>query len=1378
MDHQLVPEFILCQAAQERYAGAFPAVCLFVDLAGFTPFTTSLMHHGAEGAEVIADVLRALFEPLIEIVYAQGGFIAAFAGDAFKAIFPTTTPAVYQQALSAAWQIHQTMQRQPTQTTRFGDFHFTLKISVVDGLVTWGIWQATPTNGLAMRQQATYFFAGEALDRCLEVDSFAPAGTVVMTAAVHAQLPQALVKVIPSGQYYQLMAVDQSWLVHRPPLPLVPPSSLVPRTEQFFPAALLQSTTVGEFRQVVTVFVNLQRLPTAQETASFQQRLLQLLNQYGGHLGLVGRIGITDTGCTLLLFWGAPTSYENNLQRALHCLCDLRSALPMALRASITQQLVYAGFVGAARREEYTCYGASVNVAARQLAMAQWGEILLDTHAARQAQSDFAITERGWYLLKGLDGARQIFQLGQPHPTVAHSVYPVPMIGRQAALAQLWRAIQPLRQGRFGGVVTVVGDAGMGKSRLVYEFQQQLQQGKATPATTPATTHSQPLTWFSCQTDEILRQPLNPFLTFLRSYFQQSAHQSELTNQTLFDARLDQLLTTIADRPLATELDRTRSFLAALLGLYWEGSLYQQVEPQLRAENTLTALKTFIKAESLRQPLVLYLEDIHWLDAESALFLEKLTHNVDPFPFLLLLTTRSPAGTAMQPAAIYPVLALPATPQTTIHLAALQAQEMGQLATHWLAGPVTPAVIDLLVDRTAGNPFLAEQLLFYAQEQELLSWSAQGWQLRQDATALAAIRATPLPATIHMVLTARLDRLSPLVKEVVQTAAVLGQSFDRRVLAAMLPQHAAVLSPIVTAEQADIWVASDNDPTRYLFRHALLRETAYTMQLRAQQRTLHHRAAQAIAQVYPQDLPLHYAELVYHYHHSEDWEQERRYAQLAGDYAANHYDNEKAITYLSRAWALTAESAWAERYALALKQEAIYNLLGQRQAQAQILEVLHSLATKLQDNRTGQEVRLRQAYYLRVIGDYEAALTVVQQLLAHNRLWQDQVIEAKSYHSWGRILSQQGHTQAALPKLEHALTIARRLGNRQGEGDSLYDIGHIYQARGHYALAVANYAEALIRYQALGHQRGEINCLLMFGVIANEQGNYPAAHQHYRQVIARARAIGWRYAEAYSLTNLGNNNFDIGDYEAAYTCHQQALEICREIGDQEGEAISLDTLGLIWQHLGHAARARTHFEQALTIQRQISDQRSEGFTLTHLGHTLYALGDCQAAKAIFQQAYALRLELQEESHAIDSLAGLARSALGQNQLPQALAYIDQCITWLQTQGTDGLEFPVLAYLIGYQVLRSAAQANLVAREQARALLTEGYALLQSRAAKIQDDLLRQQFLEAVWFNRALIACWQQELSAFENPTALALTVVGSPEQPEYAVWDYRLTNGR
>ena len=547
-----------------------------------------------------------------------------------------------------------------------------------------------------------------------------------------------------------------------------------------------------------------------------------------------------------------------------------------------------------------------------------------------------------------------------------------------------------------------------GKSRLLYELKRRLAFPLAQREGESSTVGiREKANWFHCPADEARRRALYPFRYFLRAYFEQDLPKQTLSQKKArFAQRLAALIAGTPDPGLQFDLKRGESFLGALIDLHWPDSLYEQVEPQLRHENSLDALKTLFLAESQIQPVIIELEDAHWLDEESTRFLRYLTRPVNGNPLVVIAACRQPLPDDWLERQ---------TPSQTIQLSTLTTNQMRQLAEVQLAAPVSFTLAELVTDRANGNPFFAEQLLRYLQDQNLLAPGESG--------LVSTVTNGRIPTNIQAVLVAYLDRLLPDIKDIVQKAAVLGQEFDLPVLALMCSTTPGVEQKVQAAVREAIWLSLT--ATHYLFRHALMRDAAYEMQLRARLRELHRLAGQALEQTFADNLIPYYAELAHHYRQAEDIEKERHYVFLAGEQAAAQFANTRAEAYFSRALELTPPTDDANRYDLHLHREAVYNLQGNRDAQRQDLIALEALADKLADRSKRAEAALRWANYAETIDDYPTAITKVQQAI---KLAEGQALhfEAEGYFLWGVALYKQSRNEAAHPRLEQALTLTRK----------------------------------------------------------------------------------------------------------------------------------------------------------------------------------------------------------------------------------------------------------------------------------------------------------------------------------------------------------------
>lgn len=1273
MTHNLVPKFILQNRAEGRLNGRFPAVTLFVDIHGFTSLTTTLMRRGKSGAEAIANVLAALFPPLVHIVYQQGGYISGFAGDSFKAIFPLIDEPmpdiIYERAVSAAWKIRNRMAGHATYTTPFGSFTFNVKASVAAGEVVWGIWQTTPTHKIDdTDQRNAYYFEGGAFSQCLQADSFATAGDVLLTDGVYTAVSRRrTIKALPVASFWRIQSVTRkasaiTRITRKPQIA----DNYSQITNQFFPHKLMPDNR-GEFRQVITIFINLQSMPDP--TAPFVSLFFRLLNQYDGYLCRVGRIGDQDAGGTLLLFWGAPISYESDLERALTFAHKLRRGSSIPLRMGITIDMAYAGYVGAAQRNEYTCHGSYVNLAARQVVLGDWGDILLDQNTAEMAAEHFNAEPIGRFALKGFRRKRAIYRLHKEQPETGDPFYYGTLVGRDTEMRQLQQAIYPLTRGQFAGVTTVIGEAGIGKSRLVHTFLDGLALNwKAYDNEESAGIyHHSPLVLL-CRTDDIIQHSLNPFRYMLRLLFNQRNEGDEQDNKARFNSRMDELIADTAVPTIQKELARTHSFLGALINLFWPGSLYEQLDPRLRFENMQAALKTLLLSLAAHQPIILYLEDAHWLDKDSLNFLQQLMRNIEDIPFALFITTRTPLPDSFFDDD-------PPIPQTVITMRSLPQTDIAEFAVDVLKQPVTPSLLTKLIDRTDGNPFFMEQLLLYWRENNLLRQTQAGLAVVDDADAI--------PADVRSVLSARLDRLRQAVKNVVQTAAVLGRAFEVNVLSIMLQEDHQLPEKVKAAEKAEIWSAITE--VNYLFKHALLRDAAYEMQLQSRLRQMHFLAAESLLRLYATDLTPHYAEIAYHYDQAEARRQAAIWYKLAGERAAKLYANKAADFYLDRALALTPSHHQLTRYQILLNREQVHKLQGERESQADDLEALDFLAEALADDsqagiRRRAEVALRRAGYAELASDFEQAEVFAQTAVQLAAAAQDPHRLASAYVRWGKALWPLGRLAEANEKLVHAHTLSQKENLRRVEASSLRYLGVVADVQGDYDEAIELMQHSLQLYRTLNDQEGITGNLNNIGIIKLKQGDYTQAQNHLEDALRNHREIGYLSGESWALANLGFVSSLQGRYDDANRYYLQALHIFRELGD-------LWSQGMAYGHLGIAAGSRHNFsqaekyhQQALTIFRRIGYRQGKGMVLAATGSLYVQLGQYQRAETLLQAALTLYRGLKVQRGLGQSLIALSLLAHLTGDQERAEAY-----------GSEGL---AIAQEIGERQIEAYALTNL------------------------------------------------------------------------------------
>lgn len=1238
--HILVPAFILEQFRKRCFHGRFTAASLFVDISGFTTITEGLMLHGSESAEVLSEALRAIFDPLVYSVYEQGGFIATFGGDSFTALFPGVNNDAQWRALSAAWAIRRRVSMTPGYVTRYGCFSFTVRIGLSNGEVEWGIAPADETQAGAL--QRAFYFRGDAIDTAVRAQQHARTGDIVLSRsacdALHAHiLVQSL------GDFYRLVALRSASL-SLPQAVSLPPIDLRDAAA-FFPPHLLQRSLSGEFRHVLTLFLNLEGRPAQERLDAFLGLLAGLQQEYGGYLC---RIDAGDKGCSLLLFWGAPSSYEDDIERALNFVLDLQSATPLQLRAGITYGRMYAGFAGSTLREEYTCYGRWVNLAARQMIAAPWGAIWLDAATARRAPAHFDTELVDHCTFKGFAEPMPVFALRGRRQIELMPLYTSPLAGRVRELAQLSEAVQPLFEGRSAGMIVICGEEGTGKSRLLYEFERCCWS-----------TFDRAVTWLRCQADKTVRRSLNPFRYALRAYFEQSASQSDVVNKQRFTEKLNLLIAQTDNPSIAHELDRVRSLLGALVDLHWPGSLYEQLHSRLRFEHTLEALQTFLRAEGSIRPVILALEDFHALDVDSLQFVRSLLQSMNDYPIAILVSGRPGAGQAC----------LAEMARQVIELHPLPLDDLRLLAEGLLSRKVAPRLINLVMKRTDGNPFFAEQMLLYARDRGLLIRAGDAIDLKGSDELM--------PADTRALLIARLDRLPLAVREIVQAAAVLGREFEIAVLARMLAGDAALEMKVHHAERAGIW--SPLHQGRYIFKSGLLRDAAYEMQLWARRRSLHQAAAEALETLYRRSLQPFYGEIAYHYQQAGVHERAIVYLAEAGEHALATGAYQEAIRLLTQALELDAQ-----RGAALAPSTTSSRPVPERASWERLLGEAYLGLGDLQRSRR----HLEQALTLMgrpVPGtSVRFAASVAGQLVMQglHRCWP------------GRFVGRAAKRRRAASSM---LLEATRAYERLSE---VYYFAHEKR------LALSAATHALNLAESLGPSPELARCYANLCLASGILSLHALAERYSRLAWETAQAVDHLPTMAWVLFAGAVYNIGVGRWLEARDALAQAMSISEQLGDHRRLDESKASLAWVFYHQGDFAQSLRLFAAVYASACERGDLQAQGWGLGGQAQTLWRMGRIAAAVTLLEQRMALLTEHADRAVPAIASYGLLAAArlrqgdllLAQEEAERTLAMINQTSP-MEITSLDGYSGVTSVYVALWEARRgrSLAEREALAR---------------------------------------------------------------------------------
>ena len=1130
---------------------------LFADISGFTPLTEALANElgPQRGAEELTSHLNQVFQGLISELDRYGGEVIYFSGDAITCWIDRDEGL---RAIACAFAMQDAMARMQEIVTPGGS---TVRLGIK---VAIAVGDARRFVVGDPNVQLMDVLAGRLVDALAETEHHANPGEIVVDESTLATI-RRLGKdgtAVEVGQLRhdadsrRLYAVVTRLLESVEPAtpPSAQPALPTEIVRQWLLPAVYQRLLArrGEFmaelRPAYPLFVRFggmdyDRDDDAHEALDrFVRSVQQIVTSFGGNLV---HLALGDKGAYLYAVFGSPTAHEDDGARAAAAALEIRhlsdSTAARDIQIGITYGRLRSGMYGHPRRQAFTCLGDAVNLAARLMTSAPPGAIYATEPVRVAAGAVFEWERLAPIKVKGKADAVTAFCLTGSKGRAArtHSLHELPLVGRWRELQLLSVKSDAALAGQ-GQVVGIAADAGMGKSRLLADLvRTAAEHGKltATGECQAYGTHTSYFVWRDVWTTLFgLDQSLSP-----------------AKQVAVLEAQLAGIDPTLAART---------PVLGALLDLAIpDNELTASFDAKLRKASLESLLVDCLRAKAQATPLLIVLEDCHWIDPLSRDLLEVLARAIVDLRVMMAVAYR-PAralGGDLNLARL-PYFEEMSLTELDEHFAA----ELIQVKAQRMLGTevqVPEALVKLVTSRAQGNPFYIEELLNFITSQ------------RVDFGSQAALKNLELPESLHSLVLSRIDGVSEAPRQTLKVASVIGRAFAAPMLPGAYPEIGSlpeVIAQLSLLAQADLVGPDVEAEQTYLFKHAITQQVAYESLPFSLRALLHERVGGFIERSEPEAIERHVDLLAHHFWHTENAPKKREYLHRAGVAAQAAYANAAAIDYFERlAPLIDGES----RVDVLLKLGKVLELVGNwKRAEEVDLQALQ-IATSLGDAKSRASCETGLAEVARKQGRFDEALERLDRAAAQFDALSDDSGLGLVKHLAGTVAAQRGDYPRAVQNYQASLVLRERVGDKASMGSVLSNLGIVAEYRGDYEESRRLHERALQLRTDIGDRRGIGNSTTNLGMIAVLQKEYAQARDWFERSLALNREVGDAWMVALCYHNLANATRGLGDYDAARLHYLNSLGAFSAYGDRWALVFLLEDIGILLAADGNPAAA-------------------------------------------------------------------------------------------------------------------------------------------------------------------------------------------------------------
>lgn len=1050
---------------------------------------------------------------------------------------------------------------------------------------------------------------------------------------------------------------------HGPAVKFSAPENYTPRhlTERI---RNLRTALEGERKQITVLFADLKGSMEllADRDPEEARRVLDpvlecMMDAVHRYEGTVNQV----LGDGIMALFGAPLAHEDHGVRACYAALRMQEAVkryaqevqrthgvPLQIRVGLNSGEVVVRAISSDLHMDYTAVGQSTHLAARMEQAAMPGSILISGATLRLAEGYVQVKPLGKIQVKGLAEPVDAFELTgalavRTRLQAAANRGLTQFVGRDAEL-DLIKAAWEKASGGEGRIVAVVGEAGVGKSRLFYEFA-----------------HSAPReSWLMLESASVSygkSAAYLPVIELLRSYFK--IHDRD-------DHRV--IREKVTGKLLALD-EALRSCVPAVLALLdvpHDDAEWERLDPEQRRLRTLEAVKRLLIRESEVQPLLVVFEDLHGIDAETQAFLDELVELLPRIRLLLLVNYRPEYTHCWSRHSHYAELRIdPLAPQSA---AALLDALLG-------FDPSLQFLKRLLAQRTGGFPFFLEESVRAFIEIGALEGQPGAYR------ATGAVTTIQVPSTVQPIIAARIDRLPPLHKQLLQAATVIGTSARFSLLQSIADLPEEVLREALAHLQAAGFIDETSlfPESEYTFKHALTHEVAYGTLLQEQRRALHARIVEALERLHGGRIAEHVDRLAHHAVRGEVWDKAVSYCYQAGAKAAAKSAHREAVGRFNEALASLerlprTDSLMEQAIDLRFSLRTSLSPLGEFQRSFELLGEAEAIATTLHDRGRLARVFTFKALYYWSVGRQDHAIAAAEQAAKTAAPVGERAAQVLADLFAGRARHARGDYAEAIALLERVVAATEdERGNFFGMANLPSVSARTWLAwalaeRGDFGAAIVRGNESIYIAEALDHLVSRIYAYMAVGIVHLRRGDLPLALVRLRRAHQLSETESLRMCRATAGGYLGRAYILSGRGEEAIAVLEEAIDAAAGMELMVDQGMRLVHLAEAKLRTGRVDEAQRTVEQAVQVANEYAQRGALAWAKWLLGEIEFSAEAVDGAEAYYRDAMTLASEMGMMPLEAHCLLGIGRTFDRRGQHAEAQQFIGRAADLYRTLG--------------------------------------------------------------------------------------------------------------